>query len=198
LSPYYQDSKEIVTVTPARSKKIKTDLIETNKTVSEEKRPSVYAAAAPAITSTDKKIDRKIDQRARSQQKEALSLATKEANLKKPQSDDIIVEIEIEIANGNGVNGAAGRFGSYLKSKGFKVAKVTNANSFDHGTTKIFYCNRDIKNVYELLQKIPLVPDQKSIIELKNMGSRIKIIIGKDLVKQDKIISRTIYQKRKS
>jgi hypothetical protein len=62
------------------------------------------------------------------------------------------------------------------------VAKVTNANSFDHG----------------LLQKIPLVPDQKSIIELKNMGSRIKIIIGKDLVKQDKIISRTIYQKRKS
>jgi hypothetical protein len=75
---------------------------------------------------------------------------------------------------------------------------VTNANSFDHATTKIFYCDGDIKNVYKLLQKIPLLPDQQSIIELKNMGSRIKIIIGKDLIKHDKIISRTVYRKRKS
>jgi hypothetical protein len=128
-----------------------------------------------------------------------LSLAAKETGLEENfKSEDIIVEVEIEIANGNGVNGAAGRFGRYLKSKGFKVAKVTNANSFDHATTKIFYCDGDIKNVYKLLQKIPLLPDQQSIIELKNMGSRIKIIIGEDLVKHDKIISRTIYRKRKS
>jgi hypothetical protein len=114
------------------------------------------------------------------------------------KSEDIIVEVEIEIANGNGVNGAAGRFGHYLKTKGFKVAKVTNANSFDHAITKIFYSDGDIKNVYKLLQKIPLLPDQRSIIELKNSGSRIKIIIGNDLVKHDRIISSTIYRKRKS
>ena len=128
-----------------------------------------------------------------------MSLPAKEKDLEEnPKSDDIIVEVEIEIANGNGVNGAAGRFGRYLKSRGFKVAKVTNANSFDHATTKIFYCNGDVKNVYKLLQKIPLLSDQRSIIELKNMGSRIKIIIGKDLVKHDKIISRAVYKKRKS
>ena len=196
---YYQDSKEIVTVTPARSKKTKTDLIETNKTVSEEKQPSAYTEAVSTITSTDKKIHEKRIQNKRSQREETLSLAAKEKDLEEnPKSDDIIVEVEIEIANGNGVNGAAGRFGRYLKSRGFKVAKVTNANSFDHATTKIFYCNGDIKNVYKLLQKIPLLPDQRSIIELKNMGSRIKIIIGKDLVKHDKIISSAIYKKRKS
>jgi hypothetical protein len=165
---YYQDSKEIVTVTPARSKKTKTDLIETNKTVSEEKQPSAYTEAVSTITSTDKKIHEKRIQNKRSQREETLSLAAKEKDLEEnPKSDDIIVEVEIEIANGNGVNGAAGRFGRYLKSRGFKVAKVTNAN-------------------------------QRSIIELKNMGSRIKIIIGKDLVKHDKIISSAIYKKRKS
>lgn len=196
---YYQDSKEIVTVTPARSKKTKTDLIETNKTVSEEKQLLAYTEAVSTITSTDKKIHHKRIQNKRSQREETLSLAAKEKDLEEnPKSDDIIVEVEIEIANGNGVNGAAGRFGRYLKSRGFKVAKVTNANSFDHATTKIFYCNGDIKNVYRLFKKIPLLPDQRSIIELKNMGSRIKIIIGKDLVKHDKIISSAIYKKRKS
>jgi Tfp pilus assembly protein PilF len=196
---YYPDAKETAIVTPERSKKTKTDFVETNQKVLKEKQPSIYAAAAPTITSTDKKIDQKRIQGTRSQRKEALSLAAKETDLEENfKSEDIIVEVEIEIANGNGVNGAAGRFGRYLKSRGFKVANVTNANSFDHATTKIFYCDGDIKNVYKLLQKIPLLPDQRSIIELKNMGSRIKIIIGKDLVKHDKIISRTIYRKRKS
>jgi Flp pilus assembly protein TadD len=189
---YYPDAKETATVTPARSKKTKAAFIETNQTISEEKQPSVYAAATPIITSTDKKIDRKRIQDTRSQRKEALSLAAKEKDLKKNfKSEDTIVEVEIEIANGNGVNGAAGRFGRYLKSKGFKVPKVTNANSFDHATTKIFYCNGDIKNVYKLLQQIPFVPDQRSIIELKNMGSGIKIIIGKDLIKHDKTGAKT-------
>ena len=196
---YYLDAKETAIVTPARSKKTKPDFVKTNQKILKEKQPSVYAAAGSIITSTDKKIDQKRIQDTRSQRKEAFSLAAKETGLEENlKSEDIIVEVEIEIANGNGVNGAAGRFGRYLKTKGFKVAKVTNANSFDHATTKIFYCDGDIKNVYKLLQKIPLLPDQRSIIELKNIGSRIKIIIGNDLVKHDRIISSTIYRKRKS
>jgi Tfp pilus assembly protein PilF len=196
---YHPNVKESASATPAEPNKAKEPFIETNKTVSEKKQLSVYTAAAPTITSTGKKIDQKGIQGTRSQREEAFSLAAKETGLEENlESEDIIVEVEIEVANGNGVNGAAARFGSYLKSRGFKVLNVTNANSFDHATTKIFYCNGDIKNVYKFLQKIPLLPDQRSIIELKNMGSRIKIIIGKDLVKHDKIISRTIYRKRKS
>ncbi|MHC4140041.1 MAG: LytR C-terminal domain-containing protein, partial [Planctomycetota bacterium] len=146
---YYPDAKEIATVTPARSKKTKTDFVKTNQRALKKKQPSVYAAAVPTITSTDKKIDQKRIQDTRSQRKEALSLAARETGLEENfKSEDIIVEVEIEIANGNGVNGAAGRFERYLKSRGFKVANVTNANSFDHATTKIFYCDGDIKNVY--------------------------------------------------
>ncbi len=195
---YYQDAKETASVTPARSKEAKADLIGSDKTVLEKKRPSVYAEAAPTITSTDKKIDGKTIQGKRSQWNESLNLAAKKKDLKEnSKSEDINVEIEIEVANGNGVNGAAGRFGTYLKSKGFKVAKVANANSFDHASTKVFYCNGDKKDVYKFLKRIPFVLDQRSIIELKNLKNRIKIIIGKDQVKHDKIISRAIYRKRK-
>jgi hypothetical protein len=68
------------------------------------------------------------------------------------------------------------------------VAKITNANSFDHASTKIFYCNGGKKDVYKLLQQIPFVLDQRSIIELKSLQNRFKIIIGKDQAKYDKML----------
>jgi Tfp pilus assembly protein PilF len=196
---YYQDAKETAIVTPAKSKDTKSDLTGTNQTILKEKQPSVYAQAEPTITSTDRKTDGEIVQSGPFQWNEQSNLAAKETDLAENyKSEDITVEIEIIVANGNGVNGAAGRFRTYLKSKGFKVAKITNANSFDHASTKVFYCNGDKKNVYKFLKQIPFVLDQQSIIELKNPKNRIKIIIGKDQVKHDKIISRTIPRKPKS
>ncbi|MHC4139800.1 MAG: LytR C-terminal domain-containing protein, partial [Planctomycetota bacterium] len=196
---YYQDAKENAIVAPAKSKDTKPDLTGTNQTILKEKQPLVYAQAAPTITSTDRKTDGEIVQSRPFQWNEQSNLAVKQMDLtENSKSDDITVEIEIIVANGNGVNGAAGRFRTYLKSKGFKVAKVTNANSFDHASTKIFYCNGGKKDVYKLLQQIPFVLDQRSIIELKNLKNRLKIIIGKDEIKHDKIISRSIHKKPKS
>ncbi|MDH4009587.1 MAG: tetratricopeptide repeat protein [Desulfobacterales bacterium] len=196
---YYQDAKETVIVTPAKSKDTKSDLTGTNHTILKKKQPSVYAQAAPTITSTDRKTDDEIVQSGPYQWNGQSNLAAKETDLtENSKSEDITVEIEIIVANGNGVNGAAGRFRAYLKSKGYKVAKVTNANSFDHASTKIFYCNGGKKDVYKLLQQIPFVLDQRSIIELKNLKNRFKIIIGKDQIKHDKIISRSIHRKPKS
>ena len=70
---------------------------------------------------------------------------------------------------------------NYLKSKGFKVAKVGNANSFDHAKTKILYSNGNIKNVNKLLEKIPINLIKRNLIELENFTNCIKIIIGQDL-----------------
>jgi hypothetical protein len=127
------------------------------------------------------------------------NLGSKKTDLtENSKSKDITVEIEIIVTNGNGVNGAAGRFRSYLKSKGFKVTKITNANSFDHASTKILYSNGGKKDVYKLLQQIPFVLDQRSIIELKTLKNRFNIIIGKDQIKFDKIISRSLHRKPKS
>jgi tetratricopeptide (TPR) repeat protein len=128
-----------------------------------------------------------------------MKLTLKGTNFKKSlRSEDIIVEVEIEVANGNGVNGAAMKFGNYLKSEGFKVAKIVNANSFEHATTKILYCHGNMQNVTNLLEKISISPNQGNIIEVKSLGKRIKIIMGKDLIKSDNKISKAIIGRRKS
>jgi hypothetical protein len=197
--PYYQDAKETAPVTLARPKEAKADLIGTNHTILKEKQTSVHAEAEPTIISIDKKTDGKTIEGKRSQWNESLNLDSKKKDLKEnSKSKNTNVEIEIEVANGNGVNGAAERFGTYLKSKGFKVAKVTNANSFDHVSTKVFYYTGDKKDVYKFLKQIPFVLDRQSIFELKNLKNRFKIIIGKDQVKHDKTISRAIHRKPKS
>jgi len=189
---YYQDTKEIAIITPA-NKDTKSNSTGTNQTILKEKQRSVNAEAAPTITTTDRKIDDEIVQSGPYQWNDKSNLAAKETHLtKNSKSEGISAEIEIIVANGNGVTGAAGRFRNFLKSKGFKVAKVINANSFDHEATKIFYCNDDKKNLYKLLHQIPFVLDQQSIIELKNLKNRFKVIIGKDQIKHDKIISRSI------
>jgi len=196
---YHQDAKENAIVSPARHRDIKSDLTGTNQTILKGKQPSVYAQAAPTIATTDRKIDDEMVQSGPPQWNGQSNLAAKKTYLtKNSKSEDITAEIEIIVANGNGVNGAAGRFRTYLKSKGFIVAKVINANSFDHASTKIFYCNEGKNDVYKLLQHIPFVLDQRSIIELKGLKNRFKIIIGKDQINHDKVISRSIHRSPKS
>ena len=122
----------------------------------------------------------------------------KVAKNEKKQGDNIIVEVEIEVSNGNGVNGMASRLGSYLRERGFKVTRLKNANSFSHEKTKIFYYNGHLQNVYRLLQEIPGHLDNENIIELKHLGNRIKILIGKDIIPYDEVISKAYSTKHTS
>jgi Tfp pilus assembly protein PilF len=98
---------------------------------------------------------------------------------------DSIVAVEIEVSNGNGVNGMASRVANYLRKNGFKVSQLSNANSFNHATTKIFYYNGHLQDVHRLLQEIPAQLDAKNIIELQRLGNHIKILIGKDMIPYD-------------
>jgi hypothetical protein len=122
----------------------------------------------------------------------------KAAKNEKRQSNNIIVEVEIEVSNGNGVNGMASRLGSYLRERGFKVTRLKNANSFNHEKTKIFYYNGHLQDTHRLLQEIPGHIDMKYIIELKQMGNRLKILIGKDMIPYDEVISKAYSTKHTS
>jgi tetratricopeptide (TPR) repeat protein len=113
----------------------------------------------------------------------------KVAENEKRQKNDTVIEVEIEISNGNGVNGMASRLGSYLREKGFKVAQTKNANSFDHETTKIIYYSRHAQDLSRLLQELPGDFDKRNIIELGHSGNHIKIIIGKDMIPYGSVIS---------
>jgi Flp pilus assembly protein TadD len=112
------------------------------------------------------------------------------SNKKNRTSKDYTVEFEIEISNGNGVDGMAKRLGNYLTKKGFKVTRLRNARSFNHETTKIFYYNGGgyAQDVSRLLKEIPVECDKKNLIELKQTGKHIKILIGKDIIPYDSVI----------
>jgi Flp pilus assembly protein TadD len=104
-------------------------------------------------------------------------------------SKDYTVEFEIEISNGNGVDGMAKRLGNYLDKKGFKVTRLRNARCFNHETTKIFYYNGYTQDISSLLKEIPVEFDKKNLIELKQTGKHIKIVIGKDMIPYGSVIS---------
>lgn len=110
----------------------------------------------------------------------------------KRQKNDTVIEVEIEVSNGNGVYGMASRLGSYLREKGFKVARTKNANSFDHEATKIIYYARHAQDVSRLLQELPGHFDKRGIIELEHSSNHIKIIIGKDMIPYGSVISSAV------
>jgi lipoprotein NlpI len=189
---YYQDIRK-------PNNALKDSSIETNQKVSVEKPPVAVVTNAPTKVSNDKTNQKELLPKTQLQSNAGLKLAFKGEGLKEShKSENNIVEVEIEVVNGNGVNGAAMKFGSYLRSIGFKIARVGNANSFDHAKTKILYCNGNVKSVNNLLEKIPITQAQRNIIEVKNLGNRIKIIIGKDLINHDNRISKAISSKHKS
>ena len=99
---------------------------------------------------------------------------------------------EIEVLNGNGIAGMAGRLGNYLKEKGFNVTRLGNANSFDHIESKIFYESGQNEDAYRIMQEIPIYQNMKNMIELKDLDNKIRLLIGKDMVFYNKEISRPI------
>ena len=68
-----------------------------------------------------------------------------------------------------------------MKSKGLKISKITNAESFDHSTTKVLFSGENFDIVYQLFDDLSYELDEKDLIELKRMGDRVRIIIGKDM-----------------
>jgi hypothetical protein len=104
---------------------------------------------------------------------------------KKPEQQYAHFNTDIEVANGNGIRGEARRFATYLKSKGFKISKITNARSFDHLTTKVLFSGENFDIAYQLFSDLSYEIDEKDLIELKRMGDRIRVIIGKDMALVD-------------
>ena len=111
------------------------------------------------------------------------------SNKKNRISKDYTVEFEIEISNGNGVDGMARRLGNYLIKKGFRVTRLKNASCFNHETTKIFYYANHLRDVSRLLEEIPVQFDTENVIQLKHADNRIKILLGKDMIPYDRVIS---------
>jgi Tfp pilus assembly protein PilF len=100
-------------------------------------------------------------------------------------------EVEIEVSNGNGVNGMAKRVGAYLRERGFNVTRLTNANSFDHKESKIFYDGSRLHVAFELMDEIPIQSKKENLVEGSKLRNKIRLLIGKDLVSYDEVVGKS-------
>ena len=97
--------------------------------------------------------------------------------------------VEIEVANGNGVKGAANKVAEHLRRNGFKVVRVMDAQSFDHLSTKVFYFGGGLKEAQKVLKAIPEIAGDAELYELESMGNHVRLLIGKDLVERNRTLT---------
>lgn len=94
----------------------------------------------------------------------------------------------IEISNGNGVRWMARDFGAYLKTRGFQVARLTNAKRFNKAHTSIFYVGSYENLARQVSLEIPAGSEVRQVKRLDRPKLKVKVLLGKDL--KSKQISR--------
>jgi tetratricopeptide (TPR) repeat protein len=122
-------------------------------------------------------------------QNESLKRTSEKQKIKSIQ---YLVEPEIEVSNGNGVNRMATRMGNYLRNKGLNVTLLTNADHFGYEETKIYYSEPHLHDAYKVAQQIPGWQDMEKVNEFSRQNIKIKVLIGKDLISYDRLFSETM------
>jgi len=105
------------------------------------------------------------------------------------RTDEVIQDggapVGVEVSNGNGTDRMAARVGQYLQTKGHSVLRVCNADHFNYPETIIFYRRGYLRDAYQIAKQIPGYQNMKSVEALGTEGLKIRILIGKDLVRHD-------------
>ena len=118
-----------------------------------------------------------------------------EAPLSRPQPDvtkassSPLRGINVEVSNGNGVNGMARRVGRYLQAKGLEVTRVTNASHFNHRDSKIYYQRGYQEAATHLAEQLPSIQDVEETRPSDRPQVNVKVLIGKDLVQHQKLFA---------
>jgi tetratricopeptide (TPR) repeat protein len=92
-------------------------------------------------------------------------------------------KVRLEVANGNGVSGAAGKVSKFLRGQGYAAARLTNQKPFTTKTTQIYY-RSGYEAEAQLLQSKLL--DAPKLVECNDMRANVsvKVVLGKDMVIQ--------------
>jgi len=101
----------------------------------------------------------------------------------KINSFQLIVEAEIEVSNGNGVNRMARRVGNDLIDKGLNVTRLTNADHFGYEKTKIYYLGPYLRDAYTVAKQIPGWQNMEKDDKISRQDTKIRVLIGKDILR---------------
>jgi Flp pilus assembly protein TadD len=119
--------------------------------------------------------------------KNEVSLTERADGAKRVDSMKWLQKVEIEISNGNGVRNMAKSMGSYLKKRGFKVVRFTNANHFNYRKGNITYSKKYYNAAKAVAREIPQMNDLKMVAGHHRDDVKIKVLMGKDLVPYSKL-----------
>lgn len=88
------------------------------------------------------------------------------------------VKVRVEVANGNGVTGMAGKVGQFLRSQGYPVARLTNQKPFQVRMTQIQYRDGHLAEAQFLKSSLPEVPE---LVLRNDMRADIgvRLVLGK-------------------
>jgi hypothetical protein len=87
----------------------------------------------------------------------------------------------IEVSNGNGVTGMAGKSADYFRRLGFSVGRITNAKDFRFHDSIIFYEEGYLQVAKQLAEVTPGVQMIEKVDSLGGRSIGVKILLGKDL-----------------
>ncbi len=98
--------------------------------------------------------------------------------------------VNIEVSNGNGVNGMARKVGQYLKGKGLEVTRITNAGHFNHRDSTVYYQKGYKDAATHVVDQFPSIQDVEETKPFDRPQINVKVLIGKDLVQYQTLFAR--------
>lgn len=90
--------------------------------------------------------------------------------------------VAIEVSNGNGATGMAGRSADFLRGRGFKVRSITNAKHFRFEESIIFYKEGYLEVAKELAAIIPGAQNLEKVETMGKASIGVRVLLGRDLV----------------
>ena len=88
----------------------------------------------------------------------------------------------IEVSNGNGTRGMAGRSADYFRGLGFTVGRITNAKDFQFEESVILYREGHLQLAKELATVIPGAQNIEKVGSFERAKIGVKVLLGKDMV----------------
>jgi hypothetical protein len=100
----------------------------------------------------------------------------------KPDSETDLVDdrIVIEVLNGCGVPGVAGKFTDYLRHQGYDVVRFTNAQRYDYPRTLVVNRGTDITHARRVAQTVGVEPSAVENMPDPDLQLDVTIVLGQD------------------
>jgi hypothetical protein len=99
----------------------------------------------------------------------------------RPDPLNYLKSTAIEVSNGNGMTGMAGRSADYLRSYGFTIGRITNARYFNFDASIILYKEGFLQVAEELARLTPGFHNIEKVDSLERPSIGVRIILGRDL-----------------